>query len=259
MPIATSFTYLTAFAITGLFVQTFGLWQALSLSLGYKAALLPFAGLGLLVTAILIARARSRPWPSLMAGMVLAGVALALTDSAFPAKRIHVAEYVLLSLVIRHGTAKVASGLPLTLTVAMLTALLGIHDELIQGLHPDRSFGPRDLLVDAVAALAGALLGHCPGASAKAPEIRAWAAIIAVALAGLALELWAVAVNIIPVVDAPPPLWASAPVLGAVAAAVLLAPSGNGWPAHLGRMALLLVGTTPLYLVMPHVAPLAFR
>lgn len=258
MPLATSIAYLTALALMGLFVQTLDLWQALALTLGRdNAALLPFVGLGLVVAATAIGR--SRPWLPVAGALVLAGAALALTDPAFPAKRIHVAEYILLSLVIRQGAGKVAAGLPLTLTVAVLTALLGVHDELVQGLHPGRTFGSRDMLVDGVAALAGALLGHVPAAPGRPAALGPWAGIIAMVVAGLLLELWAVAVTITPGADVPPPLWAAAPVLGTVCAGILLAPSQGGWPAHLGRMTLLLAGTTPLYLVIAHGVPLAFR
>jgi len=38
--------------------------------------------------------------------------------------------------------------------------VLGAHDELIQGLHSDRYFGHRDIVVDGLSAMAGAFVGH---------------------------------------------------------------------------------------------------
>jgi hypothetical protein len=38
--------------------------------------------------------------------------------------------------------------------------VLGAHDELIQGLHSDRYFGHRDIVVDGLSAIAGAFVGH---------------------------------------------------------------------------------------------------
>lgn len=264
MPIVTSLSYLTAFMLTGLFIQTFDVWQALALALGPdNAALVPFAGFAALVAASLAGRRRPRPPLPLLCGLAAAGIALALTDPAFPAKRIHVAEYMLLAFVIRFGAARIAAGLPLSVIVAVLTMLLGVHDELIQGLHPDRSFGLRDILVDGLAAAAGALLGHAPATGDQADNALPWTMAMTLPLAGLALELWAVWAICVHDGDkalaVPPPLWATAPVLGAVLAALLLAPKGVGWPAHLGRMVMVLAGITPLYLVLPHVAPLAFR
>lgn len=253
MPIATSLSYLGAIVLTAAFVQTFEIWQVLLATLGGQAALVPFAALAAIALPML---ARSRPAPVALAlGLAAAGMALVATDPAFPAKRIHVAEYVLLAFVVRFGAARVAAGRPLTLIVAVLTALLGAHDEMLQGLHPDRSFALRDIGVDALAALAGALLGHRPAPAGARPS-GPWLMPVLLPLAGLALELGAVAAHL---EISPPPLWAAAPVLGATLAALLAPPRGQDWPAHLGRMVTGLVAVTPLYVVLPHVAPLAFR
>lgn len=158
--------YGLAFVLVAAYVNTFDIWRWLVASVGQSTAnVTPF-----LITATALATAlaiafraarRDGGWPSplLVIGAAIAIGALFLTDPAFPAKRIHVPQYMLLSLVLRR--ALFHGGLPepsLTgLSVAM-AALLGIHEEFLQGFHPDRGFGLRDIGINAFGALAGGLL-----------------------------------------------------------------------------------------------------
>jgi hypothetical protein len=93
-------------------------------------------------------------------GMVGAFLALAVPDSSVPVKRIHVAEYIILSFLVRYTLSRRLRGADLTLFTALVTILLGIHDEMLQGLHALRYYGWRDILVNGLAGLSGALLGH---------------------------------------------------------------------------------------------------
>lgn len=43
------------------------------------------------------------------------------------------------------------------------TILFGIHDELLQGIHPLRTYGLRDLVVNTVTAVGGGLIWHGGG------------------------------------------------------------------------------------------------
>lgn len=93
-------------------------------------------------------------------GIVTAFLALAIPDPHVPVKRIHVPEYIILSFLVRYTLSHRLEGLRLTLFTALVTALYGVHDEMLQGLHPLRYYGWRDIVVNAVAGLSGALLGH---------------------------------------------------------------------------------------------------
>ncbi len=93
-------------------------------------------------------------------GIVGAFLALAIPDSHVPIKRIHVAEYIILSFLVRYTLSHRLEGLQLTIFTALVTALYGVHDEMLQGLHSLRYYGWRDIIVNAVAGLSGAMLGH---------------------------------------------------------------------------------------------------
>ena len=93
-------------------------------------------------------------------GIVAAFLALAIPDPHIPIKRVHVAEYIMLSFLVRYALSHRHAGLILTLFTALVTALYGIHDEMLQGLHSLRYYGWLDIIVNAVAGLSGAMLGH---------------------------------------------------------------------------------------------------
>lgn len=105
---------------------------------------------------------RSLPvkWPWLLPGLVLLAFALFIPDPEIAVKRIHVSEYLCLSFVARYAMSLRLSGKPLLLFATLFTAVLGIHDELLQGIHPSRTYGLRDMLVNAVAAIGGGFIWH---------------------------------------------------------------------------------------------------
>ncbi len=96
----------------------------------------------------------------IFAGGALAFTALFIPDPDFAVKRIHVSEYILLSLLVRFTLCNRLSGTSLLLFSALVTAVFGIHDEFLQGIHSSRTFGLRDIAVNTVAALAGCFLWH---------------------------------------------------------------------------------------------------
>ena len=263
-----------ALVLTALFVQGFPVWQMLALAFGRGGAgQVPFAAAAIAAAAVLVAsrRARSRRrWLVLAATAVAIVAGLWLTDPAFPAKRIHVAEYMLLSVVVRRGASRHADGGALTVGTAVLTILFGIHDELAQGLHPSRTFGLTDVAVDALGGLAGALAGHAlglfhgrPGADCGWPEPGPWLLSASAVAIALVLMLAGIAASI-PASDSlaaliPLPLWPVAPVPAAVAVALLLDPPRRAWLRHAGTVALWLSAATILYPVVAHAVPLAFR
>jgi len=133
--------------------------------------------------------------PARVAGWVLvacllAGAAWAMTDSRFPAKRVHIFEYALLALVARQFFRERLTDPMRTIAGSLVAGILGLHDELLQGLHPGRYFAPTDVAVNALSACAGGALAYAFHDSAGATPTRAlrprqWA-VIGLSLIGLA-------------------------------------------------------------------------
>jgi len=93
-------------------------------------------------------------------GIVGAFLALAIPDPSYPIKRVHVAEYIVLSFLVRSILITRLDGMNLLFFTALVTALYGVHDEMLQGLHSLRYYGWRDMIVNGMAGLSGAMLGH---------------------------------------------------------------------------------------------------
>ena len=93
-------------------------------------------------------------------GIVGAFLALAIPDPNVPIKRIHVAEYILLSFLVRYTLSHRLEGRTLTVFTALVTIFLGVHDEMLQGFHSLRYYGWRDIIVNGMAGVSGAFLGH---------------------------------------------------------------------------------------------------
>ena len=155
-----------AITLMVVFIQTIGLWRWLINALGMPGAtLVPFVVAVVVFGAVFSVRLcaghslRLR-WSYLIVAALVSGIALFIPDPQFPAKRIHVAEFMLLAFLIRRGFCRWTDGIPLITLTAICGIVLGAHDELLQGLHPDRYFGHRDIVVDGLAAVAGALAGH---------------------------------------------------------------------------------------------------
>ncbi|MFZ5799399.1 MAG: hypothetical protein C4563_01345 [Desulfobulbus sp.] len=150
------------------YVNMFDFWAWLSRMLGPGQAvrLLPVAVTALLLLIIVqrfvdrVRRGYSIDLVFLGLGLVFAIFSLALPDPAVPIKRIHVAEYILLSFLVRATLSHRLQGGQLTLFTVLVTLLWGIHDEMLQGLHANRYYGWLDMIVNGTAGLSGALLGH---------------------------------------------------------------------------------------------------
>ena len=213
---------LLAAVLVVVFIQTIGVWRWLSEELGKTGAMLvPFLVAILLLIFVFVARLRKKErfqfhWLYLVAAIVLVGIALSLPDSRFPAKRIHVAEFMLLAFVLRRGFCRWSSGVPLIVMTAATGIVLGAHDELIQGLHPDRYFGHRDIVVDGLSAIAGALAGHGLRLYDTVPKreenwiIPPWWSLAVVAV-GLVVFLYPLP----ELIKAPLPWWTLTPLLTA--------------------------------------------
>ena len=165
-PVRTFLFHVLALVLVVAYVNTFVLWREIGdiFGRGIRDGM-PFIVVGFLVLGLAIylgVNARrgtlSIAWPWLATAVILAIVGLASTDPAFPAKRIHVPQYVILAIVL-HFAIRASDRTTLTLFFVFLAAAAyGVHDEFLQGLHPRRTCGLRDMFVNACGAGAGTLL-----------------------------------------------------------------------------------------------------
>ncbi|WP_374630999.1 VanZ family protein [Ferrovibrio sp.] len=253
-----------AVLLVAAFANSFPLWLWLSDRLGAGARFMPFALAGLLLAGMLFARmlfashGRQRDIRWLAAGLLAALLGLVLADPDFPAKRVHVAEYALLALVLRRAVRPWFTGGDLVFAVALLGFLAGLHDEAIQGLLPSRSYGLRDILVDGLGAIAGACIAQGLGYHSSAAEPARWRAMPKPLLAPLAgAVLLALA---LPGFEGNPiPPWSAAPLLAGCAVCLMLPlPAQAAWRGFMIAL-LLILAPLALYPVLSHVPPLVFR
>jgi hypothetical protein len=86
----------------------------------------------------------------------------------------HIPEYVLLSWIIFYALSLDYSGSGIFFLTFVCTALLGVVEELLQGLHPDRFFLVEDMAINAASAIIGvfSIMGIKP--EAKPPSRNGW-------------------------------------------------------------------------------------
>ena len=146
---------------------------------------------------------------------------------------------------------------------AVTAAVYGIHDEMIQGLLPERTFGIRDVVVNGVSALVGSLLAHGLGLFGRGGDdltVSAGdAAKITLVMGSLVAGIVALLAPLPYYRDILPPVWTTLPILVAVP---ISAAVGELASARL-RIALdvlvVVAVLTALYPMMPYVTPLGFR
>lgn len=157
--------YLACSLLVVIYANLFSLYQAINTYLGSTfIAIAPFAAIPLLLVPLILRSIGSRTEPvsrvPLWLGLLLVIFALILPDPGYPVKRIHVAEYLLLSLVVRYALSMRLHSNELLFFSIGFCILLGIHDECIQGLLPARTYGLRDMTVNAVSATGGCCIWH---------------------------------------------------------------------------------------------------
>ncbi|MEL3891885.1 VanZ family protein [Ferrovibrio sp. MS7] len=242
------------------FVNAFPAWQALSVQLGGGARWLPMLALTAVLLPLALIAWRRRPWDwrLLLAAIICAALGLLATDPAFPAKRIHVAEYAVLALVLRRALCPWFAGWPLTLMAALLGLFAGMHDEMLQGLLPSRSYGLRDIGVDGLGALAGTLLGHGLGLTTGKSVAQLSFRRASLPALPLGVGLMLLLVPLERLAGYPIPPWTVAPLL-AGAAVLLLLPDSDPAVRRLHLLLLLFTAPLALYPLLSHVPPLVFR
>ena len=193
---------LLAIGLVPLFLETFVIWQWLQpilpppalewLPIGLAAGL----AVGVLAWSVSVVGrglVTDSPWRRLawlVVGLASAVAALQLTDPDFPAKKVHLFQYALLALIVRRAYGTRVSGLTLTVASIITAGVLGVHDELLQGLHPQRQFGVVDILVNALSAAAGACAATAAARSVVTLRRTVDAALVlsvAASLAGVAI------------------------------------------------------------------------
>jgi hypothetical protein len=75
-----------------------------------------------------------------------------------PNKHIHIPEYVILSWLVYAALSRNYAGKGIFILVFLCTSLLGVVDELEQGIRPGRFYGWSDMLVNSASALIGVFL-----------------------------------------------------------------------------------------------------
>jgi VanZ family protein len=79
-----------------------------------------------------------------------------------PNKYIHIPEYVLMTWLLYQALAIDYKGSGIFLLIFTCAALLGIVDEILQGIHPQRTYGWKDMIIDTASGFIGVLMlmGH---------------------------------------------------------------------------------------------------
>lgn len=159
--------YLLCIILVPFYVNMFPVWRYISATWGRDSFIyLPPLALILLFAFIVFiwsgVRQKDVPirWKAIAGGTLLCIAGLLIPDPGFPVKRIHVAEYAILSLVARYAMAPFLGGTSLFFHSACFAAILGVHDEFLQGLHPARTYGIQDLVVNSLGSFGGGLIWH---------------------------------------------------------------------------------------------------
>ncbi len=170
--------YAAAIVLVPLYTNAFPLWRWVWRKLGSgPTAVLPFlAAFGVMIPIVraLVRRHSRRAWVWFGASLALAALALWLPDPAYPAKRIHVPEYMIVAFVLSRGLRERVDGWLAVVFCAVAVGLLGMHDELLQGLMPVRRYAVADVVVNALSGAAGAVAAYALGVIGPKTVDRRW-------------------------------------------------------------------------------------
>jgi hypothetical protein len=124
------------------------------------AGKVPPVAAGLLALAyIFILFALKRSWKNLLYLIPCGLITFVIfTTEPNPNKHIHIPEYVLMAWLLYWVLSRDIKGREIFLLVFLLASLLGVVDELEQGIHPSRFYGASDMLVNTASALVGVLI-----------------------------------------------------------------------------------------------------
>lgn len=258
--------YLLAAALVVAYVNTFIVWQILRIQLGDAAAAVPWLLAALLAAAVAIAWVRqSHDLEEDGVYLVLAALCtvagLLIADPGFPAKRVHVPQYAVLAAIVWLALPPTLDRKARVAACVVIGTLFGIHDEFLQGLHPDRTFGVRDMVVNLCGVGAGALtMAVLARRRAMATDRGMIPLPVAVAACAVATGLCLYVYAMVGLVARPLPYWAALPMLaGALALACAVARRGVGpLLRNVGTVIVLLLLLLAVYPVIANETPLHF-
>lgn len=258
--------YALAVLLVAVYVNTFAVWQALRLRLGDGATLVPWiVAAALVLLGVGFARrgeARRRVSPTLLAlSLAVAVAGLLFADPEFPAKRIHVPQYALLSAVVWMALRRQVDAAHLALFTILVTALFGVHDEYLQGLHPSRTYGAADMLANLCGAVAGVLA--LAAFTGRPIATRTTAALPRGVVSGAIMAAIGLVLHIAVLVafrGQTIPYWTALPLLAGVLALALALARDDGAPGvrHAGTTIVVLLALLSAYPVIANETPLDF-
>jgi hypothetical protein len=121
-----------------------------------KIPLVLVAATGLIYAALLLLSRRSlKNLLFLIPSGIIAFIIITLEPN--PNKHIHIPEYVLMAWLLFAVLSMDYKTADIYILIFILTSLLGVVDELEQGVHPSRFYGWSDMLVNSASALIGVL------------------------------------------------------------------------------------------------------
>lgn len=259
--------YLLSVLLVFAFAHSFPIWQGLLQPLGETwtaVGIVTATAAGIGGGFLMVLRNQSvavESWKFIALGCGVAILGLALTDPQYPAKRIHVLEYFLLTLVVRRAMAPDMDGISLSVLSIAAAIFLAVHDELIQGLLPSRTFGVRDIFIDTLGVVSATFFAvgvkvrkdHQAQSSNAANPVSAlyFGTLLT---AGIALTLIPLAMfqfNSVPV-------WVVLPALGAVTATVLMFERKH-YAISPTVFCLILAASVPIPILLSHVPFLVFQ
>ncbi|MBT8370308.1 MAG: VanZ family protein [Deltaproteobacteria bacterium] len=89
-----------------------------------------------------------------------------------PNKYIHIPEYILMTWILYQALVLDYKGRGIMLLILICATMLGIVDELLQGIHPQRTFGWKDMIIDTASSFIGILT--LMGVKRREPEDWLW-------------------------------------------------------------------------------------
>lgn len=140
----------------------------------HLAARIPLVIIGLFgvfyIAAVFIHKTDIKALLFLIPGSAITIVIISLESN--PNKYIHIPEYVLMTWLLFAVFSRDYFGKGMIGLIIICASLLGIIDEIMQGIHPVRAFGLRDMVVNSAASVIGAL--SIMGLQKKSAENWGW-------------------------------------------------------------------------------------
>ena len=109
------------------------------------------------VYILIVLQIRKEPKRLLLLIPCLAIVLAVISLESNPNKHIHIPQYILMSWILFAALSIDYHGGGILLLTLVCASLLGIVDEILQGIHPARSYGWIDMLINAAASIVGVI------------------------------------------------------------------------------------------------------